>query len=170
MKKEGDIKRRYQHPDAVSYTPEIRTVWCCWSGRPFLLKIYGISTSLPCQKCTSLYTFDSEFQHRWNIASDRTSGIRAASEYPQRVRTAKDGGDSMQNLRVFHTYSFFSYCRYYESYGSIFAEKNRPTSLYRRVLYHRRICLWFRQSWKECSRSAGTDWMETGLSPCSFSQ
>jgi len=22
MKKEGDIKRRYQHPDAVSYTPE----------------------------------------------------------------------------------------------------------------------------------------------------
>ena len=60
---------------------------------------------------------------------------------PQRVRTAKDGGDSMQNLRVFHTYSFFSYCRYYESYGSIFAEKNRPTSLYRRVLYHRRICL-----------------------------
>ena len=22
MKKEGDIKRRYQHPDVVSYTPE----------------------------------------------------------------------------------------------------------------------------------------------------
>ena len=22
MKEEGDIKRRYQHPDAVSYTPE----------------------------------------------------------------------------------------------------------------------------------------------------
>ena len=42
------------------------------------MKIYGISTASPCQKCTSLYTFGSEFRHCRNIAFDKTSGIRAA--------------------------------------------------------------------------------------------
>ena len=32
MKEEGDIKRRYQHPDAVSYTPE------CKDGLMLLIK------------------------------------------------------------------------------------------------------------------------------------
>ena len=32
----------------------------------------------PCQKCTSLYTFGSEFRQCRNIAFDKTSGIRAA--------------------------------------------------------------------------------------------
>ena len=61
---------------------------------PHLLKINGISTSLPCQKCTSLYTFGSEFRQSRNIASNITSGIHAASDNPQRISTAMDGGGS----------------------------------------------------------------------------
>ena len=45
-----------------------------------LLKIYGASTASPCQKCTSLYTFGSEFRHCRNIAFDKTGGIRAAAQ------------------------------------------------------------------------------------------
>ena len=40
---------------------------------PYLLKIYGASTASPCQKCTSLYTFGSEFRHCRNIAFDKCS-------------------------------------------------------------------------------------------------
>jgi|GEM_PF-6112368 len=43
------------------------------------------STASPCQKCTSLYTFGSEFRLCRNIASDITSGIHAAAENPQRI-------------------------------------------------------------------------------------
>lgn len=43
------------------------------------------------EKCTSLYTFHGEFRQRRNIASDGTSGIRAASETSiQRIRTNRD--------------------------------------------------------------------------------
>ena len=61
-----------------------------------LLKIYGASTASPCQKCTSLYTFGSEFRLCRNIASDITSGIRAAADNPQRISTATDGGGFTQ--------------------------------------------------------------------------
>ena len=47
MKEEGDIKRRYQHPDAVSYTPECKDGLMLLIKPSFFLQIYGISTSLP---------------------------------------------------------------------------------------------------------------------------
>ena len=40
---------------------------------PNFLKIYGTSTAPPCQKCTSLYTFGSEFRQSRNIAFDKCS-------------------------------------------------------------------------------------------------
>ena len=42
------------------------------------MKICIPSTALPCQKCTSLYTFGSEFRHCRNIVPDKIGGIRAA--------------------------------------------------------------------------------------------
>ncbi|MGI5088973.1 hypothetical protein [Treponema sp. OMZ 805] len=55
-----------------------------------LLKIYGASTSSHWQKRTSLYAFASEFRRRRNSLLFNTSGIRAAVENPQRIRTDTD--------------------------------------------------------------------------------
>ena len=112
------------------------------AAHKLILNVSKIRLRLICARASYLYRLFSKVLFG-NVqgCTFPNNGIRAASEYPQRIGTAKDGGDSMQNLRVFHTYSFLIYCRYYESYGSIFAEKNRPTSLCRRVLYNRRLCL-----------------------------
>ena len=78
--------------------PVLRILWKRWGSLKYsLLKIYGASTASHCQKHTSLYAFGSEFRQSRNIASDITSGIHAASDNPQRIRTAKDGGGSNRN-------------------------------------------------------------------------
>ena len=97
--------------------PVLRILWKRWGSLKYsLLKIYGACTASHCQKHTSLYAFGSEFRQSRNIASDITSGIRAnveaalplqlasfaewqnvATDNPQRIRTAKDGGGSNRN-------------------------------------------------------------------------
>lgn len=46
MNIERDIKRRYQHPDAVSYTPENKGGLMLLIKPPFSFENDGISTSL----------------------------------------------------------------------------------------------------------------------------
>ena len=55
MKKEGDIKRRYQHPDAVSYTPESKDGLMLLIKPSFFLQIYGASAASLVQRSTSMY-------------------------------------------------------------------------------------------------------------------
>jgi len=63
-----------------------------------------------------VYSFGYEFRFYRNIASDRTSGIRAASENSHHIISATDGGGSKQNrvrtansqLKNEHGRSFFS--------------------------------------------------------------
>ncbi len=60
MKKEGDIKRRYQHPDAVSYTPECKDGLMLLIKPSFFLQIYGASALSHRQNYTSVYSFDCD--------------------------------------------------------------------------------------------------------------
>ena len=62
MKEEGDIKRRYQHPDAVSYTPECKDGLMLLIKPSFSFANMRASALSHHQKCTSVYTFDGEFQ------------------------------------------------------------------------------------------------------------
>ena len=74
------------------------------------------SSALLHQNYTSVYSFGYEFRFYRNIASDRTSGIRAASENSHHIISATDGGVSKQNrvrtansqLKNEHGRSFFS--------------------------------------------------------------
>ena len=61
------------------------------------------------QNYTSVYSFGYEFRQGRNIASDGTSGIRAASEYPQRIISDMDVGGSRQE-RVRSANSSLSSC------------------------------------------------------------
>ena len=60
MKEEGDIKRRYQHPDAVSYTPECKDGLMLLIKPSFFLQIYGASAlSLRRNKCSTYNKYAS---------------------------------------------------------------------------------------------------------------
>ena len=63
MKKEGDIKRRYQHPDAVSYTPESKDGLMLLIKPSFFLQIYGASAASLVQRSTSMYFAEHKFDN-----------------------------------------------------------------------------------------------------------